>query len=213
MSEDFEIRMRITQAAMEHFVKFGYSKATMDEIAESLGMSKKTLYQYFASKQELLQAIIANAMHTCDTFCESVICNQTMDFSEKLRQMLTFFSRMNGNMSRHLVEDLRKHIPETWKQIKEWRQVRIAEQFGQVIEEGMAKGALRRDMDAKLVTMIYLGFIESMLNPDVLSELPYEAPQVFESVWKIFFEGMLTPNARAQFSVAQNSTTLQATIA
>lgn len=51
------IRKRILETAKEFFLEFGYKKVTMDEIADSLGMSKKTLYQYFPSKYELLSAV------------------------------------------------------------------------------------------------------------------------------------------------------------
>ncbi|MCK6541762.1 TetR/AcrR family transcriptional regulator [bacterium] len=202
MPEDFEIRTRIVKAALELFVKFGYSKVTMDEIAENLGMSKKTLYQYFPSKQELIQGIIQSAMHECDTFCDRIIGDQTMRFEDKLRQMPTYFLRVNGNLSRELVADLRKHLPDMWQQIHEWRHTRIAAQFGLVLREGISKGSIRNDIDEKLIIMMYLGIIENMMNPQVIMQLSQSAPQIFESIWKVFFEGILTADARKTFSVS-----------
>ena len=201
MPEDFEIRTRIVKAALELFVKFGYSKVTMDEIAENLGMSKKTLYQYFPSKQELIQGIIQSAMHEYDTFCDRIIGDQTMRFEDKLRQMLTYFLRVNGNLSRELVADLRKHLPDMWQQIHEWRHTRIAAQFGLVLREGISKGSIRNDIDDNC--MITCGFIiENMMNPQVIMQLSQSAPQIFESIWKVFFEGILTADARKTFSVS-----------
>ncbi len=54
MTDDIEIKDRILSRAEEMFLKFGYSKVTMDEIAANIGMSKKTLYKFFPSKEELV---------------------------------------------------------------------------------------------------------------------------------------------------------------
>ena len=54
-----KLKDRILTRAEEMFLKSGYSKVTMDEIASNLGMSKKTLYKYFSSKEELVKEIIS----------------------------------------------------------------------------------------------------------------------------------------------------------
>jgi len=56
MTEEKEIKQRIALKADEMFRQFGYSKVTMEEIASSLAMSKKTLYKHFSNKDHLLKA-------------------------------------------------------------------------------------------------------------------------------------------------------------
>ena len=58
MAEDNPIRAQILTKAREEFFTHGFSKVTTDELAVALGISKKTLYQHFSSKEELLQAAV-----------------------------------------------------------------------------------------------------------------------------------------------------------
>src|SRR5687768_7244981 len=58
-----EIRDRIKQKAEELFRKYGIRSITMDEIASQLGISKKTIYQYFADKHQLVEAVITDIIN------------------------------------------------------------------------------------------------------------------------------------------------------
>ncbi|MCS6809510.1 MAG: helix-turn-helix domain-containing protein, partial [Bacteroidota bacterium] len=53
-----DVRSKIIDASRDLFLEFGPSRVRMEEIAEKLAMSKKTLYKYFASKDEVLSAVL-----------------------------------------------------------------------------------------------------------------------------------------------------------
>ena len=53
-------RQRIVEAARAHFFSHGFRSVTMDDLAEELGISKKTLYAHFPGKIELLEAVLAD---------------------------------------------------------------------------------------------------------------------------------------------------------
>ena len=59
-----ERRLRLVAAAEDVFLAAGYADATMDQVAERAGMSKKTLYQHFATKEALFAAVIAERTDT-----------------------------------------------------------------------------------------------------------------------------------------------------
>jgi AcrR family transcriptional regulator len=80
MSEELEIKKRIMHAAGQKFIQYGFSKVTMEEIAEELGMSKKTLYQHFESKNELLKDLVKHVMTECDGFMCGLHGTEGMDF-------------------------------------------------------------------------------------------------------------------------------------
>ena len=52
------VRDRIVATAERIFLRSGFSRVLMDDLARELGMSKKTLYSHFASKEELLRAVL-----------------------------------------------------------------------------------------------------------------------------------------------------------
>ena len=121
MSDDTEIKDRILTIAEEMFLKFGYSKVTMDEIAANLGMSKKTLYKFFPSKEVLVREIIYKMRCGIKDYIDSLLANDEMDFVEKLKRLMNLIGNQSSKLQGPLLEDLHKNIPEVWQQINEFR--------------------------------------------------------------------------------------------
>jgi hypothetical protein len=113
--------------------------------------------------------------------------------------MIEFVGQQYTSLNKHFVDDMRKHAPEVWKQIDEFRRQHIVNQFGKLMQEGVEKGKLRKDVDEKLVTLMMLTLVENLINPTTLTELPYTAQQIFESISGILFQGVLTEEARAEY--------------
>ena len=63
----------------------------------------------------------------------------------------------------------------------------------------MEKGIFRKDIDQQIVVLLYINAIQGILNSDVLSQLPYTANQVFESIIRVFLEGMFTEEGRNKY--------------
>ena len=207
MSEDLEIKRRIMEAAGQKFIHHGFSKVTMEEIADELGMSKKTLYQHYASKMDLLNELVKNRVSACDGFMGGLCGTENLTFVEKLKKGLEFVSAMYSSLNKHFVDDMRKHAPEVWKVIDEHRRKHIVEEFGQLIKEGVEQGKFRSDVDQKLTTMIMLTLVQSLINPDSLAEMPYTAAQIFENISTIFYEGVLTEEARVEYAALKTQLT------
>ena len=121
METDIEIRNRLLAAARDEFFKFGFSKVTIDEIATKMGMSKKTVYKYFDSKEAIVQAVTKATMNEMVSCCEEIAHNDDIDFVDKLRKMMTLVAMHYSKIGRPLFEDLQKNAPHVWKQISEFR--------------------------------------------------------------------------------------------
>ncbi|HLX13307.1 MAG TPA: TetR/AcrR family transcriptional regulator [Bacteroidota bacterium] len=193
---DPEVRARILAAARDQFFNSGFSRVTVDDIAAKLGMSKKTLYKYFQSKEEMASEVARVVMREMDNSCKALMNDASIDFVEKLRRMMTSTALEYSKMGRTLIEDLQKHAPQLWKEISDFRSKAILANFGNLLKEGMEQGVFRKDIDRDLVMTIYLNSIEHMLTPHVLMALPYSAAQVYEAIVKIMFEGILTDKAK-----------------
>ena len=81
-------RQRILLAAREHFFAYGYSALTMDGLAAELGMSKKTLYKYFPSKDSLLQEIMSRRTGEIEEGVDRILREESLDFVEKVFQKI-----------------------------------------------------------------------------------------------------------------------------
>jgi AcrR family transcriptional regulator len=198
-SNDLELKNRILTAARDEFYIYGFSKVTVDEIANKLGMSKKTLYKFFPSKDELVREVVRMVIKEMEACRCNVMAHDDIDFVEKLKQLMKYVGIQYSKMSRHLIEDLEKNAPSIWKEIADYRTEHIQKNFSALLKEGAAHGVFRIDVDDDLILLIYSNVIRNIINPEILTQLPYSAAQVFDAAIKILFEGMLTDAARKQY--------------
>ena len=204
MHEEKEIKERILSQAEQLFIQFGYSKVTMDEVAASLGMSKKTLYKFFPGKEALVKEMITSFKCSVDDHIESVWKNEEMNFMEKLKSVMNFIGKQTTKLHGPLLEDLHKNIPEVWQEIHDFRKANAVKRFTAFINEGVEKGVFREDIDRQLIVLFYLHAIQGMINPETLSQLPYSANQVFDAIIRIICEGTLTEEGRHQYLTLNN---------
>jgi AcrR family transcriptional regulator len=199
MHEEKEVKERIVSQAEQLFLQFGYSKVTMDEIAASIGMSKKTLYKFFPGKEALVKEMITTLKCSIDDYIDSVWKNESMNFMDKLKSVMNFIGKQTTKLHGPLLEDLHKNIPEVWKEIHDFRKANAVMRFTTFINEGVESGVFRKDLDRQLIILFYLHAIQGMINPETLSQLPYSANQVFDAIIRIIFEGILTEEGRNEY--------------
>ncbi len=199
LKTDDDLKIRIMQAVEELFFKYGFSKVTMDEIADSLGMSKKTLYRIFSSKEDLLLEVTNHHLEECDFNLKKICSEKGIDPLEKLKRFLNYVTLIYAKMTHSLLYDLQRHAPEIWKRVEDNRSRFMETYFCSLIKEGRQKGRFRKDVDEKLFVLIYTKVLEGILNPEMLSNLPFKPNQVFETTIKVLFEGLLTDKARTEY--------------
>jgi len=199
MSTELEIKNRIMESATEMFLKSGISKVTMEEISDELAMSKKTIYKFFASKEILIHEILESKKRDTNMQCQLLLRDENMDFVEKLKKIMTFIGLQYSKWSPQFVEDMRKNMPEIWKDLSEWRQKTIMKDFGDLVHEGVQKRVFRNDVNESIFVLIYLGAIQFIVNPIVLSQFSFSASDAFDTIIKVIYEGMFTEEARAKY--------------
>jgi len=199
VTTDIQVRKRILAEARGLFFRYGFSRVTMDETAEALGMSKKTLYRYFPSKEELLEAATTDHIEECNGELKAICGRKDLSPLERLKLTMSYCNGIFSEMSEPLVHDLRRHAPEIWKRVEEQRQKTIELDFGALIKEGRQKGQFRKDVDERLFILIYSNVVRDILNPETLSSLPFKPTVVYDAICKTLFDGLLTDKARAEY--------------
>lgn len=199
MHEEKEVKERIISQAEQLFLQFGYSKVTMDEIAASIGMSKKTLYKFFPGKEALVKEMITTLKCSVDDHIDLIWNNESLNFMDKLKSVMDFIGKQTTKLHGPLLEDLHKNIPEVWKEIHDFRKANAVKKFTAFINEGVEKGVFRKDIDRQLIILFYLHAMQGMINPETLNQLPYSVNQVFDAIIRIIFEGILTDGGRDEY--------------
>lgn len=199
MSQEVEIRERILTTAREEFYRVGITAVTMEHLASLLGMSKKTVYQYFPSKEDLVRDVIQNTCSSMDCKIDDILKNPDVDFVTRINNFIVLLMGIYAKMSPALLMDLQRGAPDVWKQINSYRRERVRECFGGMIDEGIANGVFRPNVAKEIVILMWLSSIESILNPDMLLQLPLSPNQALDAIARVMFQGTMTDEARANF--------------
>src|SRR5262245_52459044 len=85
---DGPLAQRIVTSARHHFLGHGFRHVTMDDLADELGMSKKTLYTAFPSKNDLLEAVLSEKLRAVDHDLREITADSSSDVLVALRRLL-----------------------------------------------------------------------------------------------------------------------------
>jgi AcrR family transcriptional regulator len=189
-------RQRIVDAARVHFFGHGFRSVTMDDLAEELGISKKTLYAHFPGKFDLLEAVLADKFASVEAMLKEVTRAHPRDFPATLRELLAGTQRELDEIKPPFVRDMRQKAPDVFKRVERRRAALIQRYFGKFFVEGQRAGMVRKDVPAKLIIEILLAMVQSIMNPPKMEELGMMPKEGFAGILKIVLEGALTAKGR-----------------
>jgi AcrR family transcriptional regulator len=189
-------RQRIVDAARIHFFSHGFRSVTMDDLAEELGISKKTLYAHFPGKIDLLEAVLADKLAGVEAALKEVTRTHVHDFPATMRELLAGTQREMDEIKPPFVRDMRQKAPDVFKLVERRRAAIIQRYFGKFFVEGQRAGMVRKDVPAKLIIEILLAMVQSIMNPPKMEELGMMPKEGFAGILKIILEGALTAKGR-----------------
>jgi AcrR family transcriptional regulator len=204
MSDDEIVKERILDSCRERFLRDGFARLTVDEIAADLGISKKTFYKHFKNKEALVQTIMDRTMATIKGRVEQILLSDARAV-EKLSQIIQLMATHVSRLVPVFGNDIQKRMPHLWKQIEEFRRQRISEIFGRLTTQGVSEGTMRADMNQRVFLLCVLGSIDRVMQPHVLANESFSVSDAIREILGIFFQGGLTPAGRQQFEQLQKS--------
>lgn len=198
VSEVAKVKRRILQTARDQFMEMGFSKVTMDELARLLGMSKKTVYKYFPSKQELVMEVVRFQVGEVSRGLRAIVADRELPFHEKLSRVIHYFGTAWKPPSARFLEDARKQ-KDVWEELDQLRMVELSRNFSELLRDGRKEGLIRSDVEPELLTRMLKVMVQGMINPEMLSEMPMTAGQMARRILELFSLGIMTNEGRKLF--------------
>lgn len=186
-----DVRDRIVRGATDRFLAHGFNRVTMDRLAADLGVSKKTLYQHFASKEALLYTVVTGFLEESSASVKAII-DRGGDLRGRLAALMTFLSRRLSAVSPVFFEELERHAPEMWQEVQEFRRRQIVRNILKLYRSGRRQGIFSTYPAPQLTVQLFLSMVEGVMNPRVLSSLPYPPAQVMRAIITIFLFGTVS---------------------
>jgi len=183
-------REKIVAKATEEILRHGYSRTTMDAIASALGMSKKTIYQLYPSKKDLLRAVLSQLQEEIERGMELVVFRPDLAFRDKWLSFVEYTARQYGRFGPGFVEDLRSADPEIFAILDKFRSDLIQRCFAALADQGFREGAFRPDIDPRFLSAVYLSIVQAILNPHAVHRLGIAPDQAYREVVKLLLDGI-----------------------
>jgi len=158
-------KTELISAATMLFMKYGIKSLTMDDIARHLGISKKTLYQFVSDKKDLVKQGVAMLIEHEKTMLCSALENSKTAIDE-LIEVTRCVSSEIGEMHPSVIFDLQKYHPEAWKLMENHKKNFIYNMMLDNLKRGIKEGYYRDNLDPFVITNIYIGMVDNVLNPE-----------------------------------------------
>ncbi|NLI14382.1 MAG: TetR/AcrR family transcriptional regulator [Peptococcaceae bacterium] len=183
-----DYRERIIKAYREQAASRGVSKVTMDDLVAATGISKRTIYRYFRSKEEIINAVLDDLIAGIALKIQAVFDSADKPL-DKIINMLGELTRNIRVIEPQFLYDLQKYYPHLWEKIERFRSQRIQQVFEALLAGGEQN--FLRQVHPKIFTTALLASIRSVVNPVFIVENQLILEEAIQSLFSIFLYGIV----------------------
>lgn len=188
----------ILEKTVELFFEFGIRNLNMDDISRSLGISKKTLYVYVKSKEDLIEKLFYYNEMKRDIDMAKMLTEDLNAIEILLQVSLMVFEEM-GRINPKLKFELKKYYEPIFQQFMVRNQNHIFTQISRNIEKGIVEGLYRDNVNIELVAGLYVRNLVMMHNNDFCFTENITFEQVFEVMFENHIRAISSPEGIAYF--------------
>lgn len=193
--EATDTKIKILTGAAELFMRYGIRSVSMDNISNHLGMSKKTLYQYFKDKDEMVLSV-TRAHIDKDQGELDEIGKSAKNSVEELVKLSTCLRENFRDMNPSLLFDLQKYHHEAWNVWLDYKNNFIKNQIERSLNQGKIEGYFREETNTNVMAIMRIETIQLAFDPNLFPKDQYELTEVQMQIFEHFVYGIFTDKGR-----------------
>jgi AcrR family transcriptional regulator len=193
--DEIHIKEKILKGAEDLFTRYGVRSISMDDIARHLSVSKKTLYQHFADKEDIVTM-------TCKAHLErnnkefDLVRGNAKNAIEELANLSVCLKRNMEDMNPSLLFDLQKYHPKAWGVWLEHKNVTIRESVVRNLKQGIEEGYYRPEVNPQIIAAMRLELVQLAFNEEAFPRERFKLPEVQMELFDHFVYGIVTEKGR-----------------
>jgi TetR/AcrR family transcriptional regulator, cholesterol catabolism regulator len=188
-----ETRTAILQRTEILFFKYGIKSVTMDDIARELSISKKTLYQFFENKNDLLTHVLKEAQ-------DRDVANMAHSFThsqDAIDENLKMAKHIVGELTKlksaqSVLYDLKKYYNDLWKHFEANMNDNVYNSTLQNLERGKKEGLYRENVDSDMIAKLYVSKMMCFVDEDMFPSKNYDKVKLFTQYLVYHIRGVAT---------------------
>ena len=172
-----DVKQQILEGAEDLFFRYGIKAITMDDIAKHLGISKRTIYENFPTKDDVVSTLLNEHLQKNKDICLTG-CGKSKNAIEEIVLMMQHIREVFSRMNPRILFDLKKFHPKSWQQFKDFKQGFLMKTISDNIKRGMKEGIYRKDLNVDVLARLRIEQVELAWNPDIYPPSRYELKEV-----------------------------------
>ncbi len=193
--EEIEIKEKILNGAIGLFMKYGLRSISMDDIARHLSVSKKTLYQHFADKEDLITSVLSTHIDENRKQYE-VITKHSINAIDELAQISQCLRKDMAETNPSVLFDLQKFHPKAWEVWLDHKNKYIRQSVVRNINQGIEEGYYRPEVNAEVIAAIRTELISMGFDQSVFPQGTFNLAEVQSQIFDHFVYGICTDKGR-----------------
>ena len=184
--------------------RLGIKSLTMDDIAQQLGISKKTIYQVVENKADLVNKVIEYTieenMHQCMNFFDG-----KLNAIDEMALIYQYNGMMAKKINPSLLFELKKYFPESWDVMEKFKSDFIQKNVERNLKEGMASGLYRQNMNVEIISRLYSSRVLDVFAIDLFPTNQFTPDQILKEMFVYHIRGIASA---AGIAYLENNTSL-----
>lgn len=189
--KEVENRDRILAKSRELFMQYGIRSVSMDDIAGVLGISKKTIYQYFADKEELVGAVIQFEVGQSESQCNLDKSTAANAIDEMFRAM-EMAEQMFRTMNPAVLFDLKKYHPSAYGKLEKHKNDYIFNIIRNNLERGIQEGLYRSEINIDVIARFRIDSMLLPIDPAFLQKQKVGLAEIEHQIIEHYLFGIVT---------------------
>lgn len=170
---------KILQKTQQLFFRLGIKSVTMDDIAQELGMSKKTLYKYVDNKSDLVFKVLESHLLSEEEFITNL---EKLDVNgiDLIVEIIKHVINSMKNLPLSAIHDLQKYYPSSWALLEDFKSCSILATMEKILKKGKGEGLFRKEIKEDLLARFYMISVEGIMNPfNFTANKKYEFKEIY----------------------------------
>lgn len=181
---------QILSEGFESVIDSGVRSFTVEALSQRLAMSKKTIYKFFPTKDNLIHAILKFAMNRVESIFESVMAHEPNPAVQFIK-IMEKISNIIGKTSVHRLVELKSQYPIIWREIELFRLSRV-DKFYDILKKGQEDGLVRDEIDVKMTVIIYINIVNTTFQPEFFIKYDLSVKNTIQGFVDIVARGIFT---------------------
>ncbi|MBQ4913218.1 TetR/AcrR family transcriptional regulator [Maribacter sp. MMG018] len=157
---------RFLEFALSKFTKFGSKRFTLDDLAHELGISKKTIYENFKGKEEIIQESLEALLNKLRSEINECVNKEKSDPILTIISIYRIGLDTFKSFSPNFLRSLKKYYPNVYRLFNDFRENEVSVLVKDLLSSAQEKGQIRQDVNIALTYQLYFNRMELIVHAE-----------------------------------------------